>query len=62
MPIVEALGNKYLKVEHWQEIKTLIGLPNDYAMEERKFNLGELISWGVANFQEEIINVSVTAT
>ena len=26
MPIVEALGNKNLKVEHWTEIKTIIGL------------------------------------
>ena len=26
MPIMEALGNKNFKVEHWTEIKTIIGL------------------------------------
>jgi dynein heavy chain len=31
-------------------------------MEDKQFNLGELIGFGVAKFQEEIINVSVTAT
>jgi len=48
MPIVEALGNKNLKVEHWTEIKTIIGLPSDYPMEDKHFNLGELIGFGVA--------------
>ena len=62
MPIVEALGNKNLKVEHWTEIKTIIGLPSDYPMEDKHFNLGELIGFGVAQHQEAIINVSVTAT
>jgi hypothetical protein len=31
-------------------------------MEDKQFNLGELIGFGVAKYQEEIINVSVTAT
>lgn len=62
MPIVEALGNKNLKVEHWTDIKTILNLPSEYPMEERQFNLGELIGFNVAQFQEEIINVSVTAT
>jgi hypothetical protein len=31
-------------------------------MEDRHFNLGELIGFGVAKYQEEIVNVSVTAT
>ena len=31
-------------------------------MEDKHFNLGELIGFGVAKYQEEIINVSVTAT
>ena len=48
MPIVEALGNKNLKVEHWTDIKNILGLPTDYQLEERKFNLGELISFDVA--------------
>lgn len=62
MPIVEALGNKNLKVEHWTDIKAILNLPSEYPMEERQFNLGELIGFNVAQFQEEIINVSVTAT
>ena len=32
MPIVEALGNKYLKAEHWEEIKTILGIP-EYPLE-----------------------------
>jgi dynein heavy chain, axonemal len=48
MPIVEALGNKNLKVEHWTDIKTILNLPSEYPMEERQFNLGELIGFNVA--------------
>lgn len=35
MPIVEALGNKNLKVEHWNEIKEILSLAAEYPMEER---------------------------
>lgn len=35
MPIVEALGNKNLKVEHWTDIKNILSLPSEYPMEER---------------------------
>lgn len=48
MPIVEALGNKNLKVEHWTDIKAILNLPSEYPMEERQFNLGELIGFNVA--------------
>jgi hypothetical protein len=48
MPIVEALGNKNLKVEHWTDIKSILDLSPDYPMEERQFNLGELIGFNVA--------------
>lgn len=34
MPIVEALGNKNLKPEHWDEIKTILNIP-DFPLEER---------------------------
>lgn len=47
MPIVEALGNKLLKPEHWEEIKTLLG-QQDFALETRQFNLGQLIEMNVA--------------
>lgn len=62
MPIVEALGNKNLKVEHWHDIKLILNLDLNYPLELREFNLGELIGFNVALHQEEIINVSVTAT
>jgi dynein heavy chain, axonemal len=32
MPIVEALGNKNLKNEHWEEIKTILNIP-DFPLE-----------------------------
>jgi dynein heavy chain len=35
IPIVEALGNKNLKVEHWTDIKNILNLPSEYPMEER---------------------------
>lgn len=35
MPIVEALGNKNLKVEHWTDIKAILNLAAEYPMEER---------------------------
>ena len=32
MPIVEALGNKFLQVMHWDEIKNILGIP-DFPLE-----------------------------
>ena len=62
MPIVEALGNQNLKIEHWNDIKEILALPAEVKLEEKQFNLGELIGYNVAMYQEEIIHISVTAT
>jgi dynein heavy chain len=61
MPIVRALGNRNLKEEHWLEIKTLLNML-DFPLEERNFTLGELMGFKVSAMQEEIENISVTAT
>ena len=61
MPIVEALGNKNLRAEHWEEIKEILGIP-EFPLEQKQFNLGQLIDFHVADHQEDIINVSVTAS
>lgn len=61
MPIVEALGNKNLKNEHWEEIKGFLNIM-DFALETKQFNLGQLIDFNVAEHQEEIINTSITAS
>ena len=50
MPIVVALGNKYLEKVHWDEIYILLGEPN-INLEDREFNLGQLINLNVANYQ-----------
>lgn len=39
MPIVEALGNKNLKAEHWEDIKRILNIP-DFRLEDLQFNLG----------------------
>ena len=62
MPIVEALGNKNLKTEHWNDIRNILSIPGDFPLEDKSFNLGQLIAFDVASKQEEIINISVTAT
>ena len=62
MPIVEALGNQNLQREHWLEIKKFIQVPDEFPLEERKFTLGQLIGFNVALYQEQIINISITAT
>jgi len=61
MPIVKALGNRLLKEEHWFEIKTLMN-KQDFALEERNFSLGELMGFKISAMQEEIENISTTAT
>lgn len=48
MPIVEALGNCNLKIEHWNDIKEILALPAEVRLEEKQFNLGELIGYNVA--------------
>lgn len=60
MPIVEALGNRNLKAEHWNEIKS--ELKTEFPLEERKFNLGKLVDMEVFSKQDEIVHISVTAT
>jgi len=61
MPIVEALGNKYLNPVHWEEIKAILGTPS-FPLEAKQFSLGELVGLNVAKYADEIVNVSVTAT
>lgn len=58
---MRALGNRNLKEEHWLEIKTLLNML-DFPLEERNFTLGELMGFKVSAMQEEIENISVTAT
>ena len=61
MPIVEALGNRNLQEHHWIEIKTLLNM-EDFPLEDRQFTLRELMEFKVASKQEEVENISVTAT
>lgn len=61
MPIVRALGNRNLKEEHWLEIKQLLNLM-DFPIEERQFTLKELMEKQVFGKQEEVENISITAT
>ncbi len=62
MPIVEALGNRNLLELHWAEIKRLLQTPSDFNIEDRQFTLGKLVELRVDKKQEEIINISITAT
>ena len=63
MPIVAALGNKYLQDYHWEEIKQVLKMEeSDFALEEKQFTLGELISFDVGDKQEEVVHISTTAT
>ena len=45
MPIVTALGNQKLEPHHWEEIKTILNMTgdNEFALEEKRFTLGQLI-------------------
>ena len=61
MPIVEAFGNRNLQEVHWNEIKALLKI-EDFPLEERQFQLKQLIEFNVASKQEEIVHISVTAT
>ena len=49
MPIVEALGNINLNKEHWDEIKSILNIP-DFPLEEKYFTLGNLIEFEAANY------------
>mmetsp|Transcript_30959 Transcript_30959/g.47355 ORF Transcript_30959/g.47355 Transcript_30959/m.47355 type:complete len:110 (+) Transcript_30959:4627-4956(+) len=54
MPIVEALGNKHLKEEHWDDIKRILEIPN-FPLEEKQFTLGQLVQMNVADHADDII-------
>lgn len=60
MPIVEALGNLHLDEDHWKEIKEILNTSEP--LENRDFTLGQLIQINVQKYQEEIVNVSITAS
>ena len=64
MPIVTALGNKKLEVQHWDEIKEVMNMKgeDDFALEEKQFTLGELIKFNIGDKQEEVVHISTTAT
>lgn len=61
MPIVRALGNRNLLEVHWDEIKALLNM-TDFPLEERNFTLKELMEFKVSGMQEEVENISITAT
>jgi len=61
MPIVKALGNKYLEQVHWDEIKALLNMSN-FELEAKQFTLKELMSFNVSGMTEEVENISITAT
>lgn len=61
MPIVEALDNPNLAEDHWAEIKAVMK-QEEYPLEEKKFTLGELVNFDVADQADEIVNISTTAT
>ena len=62
MPIVEALGNPYLDKIHWDEVRNILNITEEFLLEERQFCLGDLIALDVSAKQEEIVHISVTAT
>jgi dynein heavy chain len=62
MPIVEALGNPYLDKIHWDEVRIILNITEEFLLEERQFCLGDLIALDVSAKQEEIVHISVTAT
>ena len=60
MPVVISLRNENLKLEHWKEIKELIGY--DFDIEDENFTLESLIKLNAQQFQEEIQGISAQAT
>ena len=49
-----------LKPYHWNQIKETLNV--EFPMENKEFNLGTLIGLNVARFQEEIEDISTTAS
>jgi hypothetical protein len=62
MPIVTSLGSKDLENYHWAEIRAVAKIPEDFELEDKTYNLGELIKLNVSKYQEEIVLIQVTAT
>lgn len=60
MPIVSALSNDKMQLQHWQDINTTVG--KEINIKEEGFTLNHLIQLDVNNFQEEIVAISTQAT
>ena len=61
MPIVESLSNKNLEPFHWEQIRVVID-NRTFPLEEKCFELGELIELNISKYQDAIVHISVTAT
>ncbi|CAE8588829.1 unnamed protein product, partial [Polarella glacialis] len=60
LPVVVALRNKALKPRHWEVITSLIG--EDLDLDNEEFTLGKMMSMGVDQHMETIMEVSGKAT
>jgi hypothetical protein len=56
------LGSKDLQDYHWQEIRAVAQIPEEFPLEDKEYTLGELIALNVSKFQEEIVLIQITAT
>jgi hypothetical protein len=62
MPIVEALGSKFLKSDpHWIQIIEVMELDHTFEIEKKEFKLGDLIKLGVAQYQDQVCSIATTA-
>ena len=60
MPIVNALGNKYIEQYHWDEIKKLLNM-EDFELEKKQWMLGQIMEFDIADKQEQVVHIATTA-
>ncbi len=60
MPVVTAMRSDKLLEDHWIDIKTI--LKNDFDIKDPNFTLQSLINMNVAQYADEIKEISVRAT
>lgn len=62
MPIVQALKNKNLGPEHWDQIRTAIGKKQFEPDTTDDYTLDHLLKENVVPYQEQIVEISLRAT
>ena len=62
MPVVTALRSNFLKDDHWNQIKAILNVKEEFNVYDDDFTLKNLMDLNVVKYQEELVAIATQAT